>query len=91
MPGKITRVPEVIWRKIDNNVVIIKEDGTKLITLNSTAAYIWEKCNGEMDARAIAAKLMENFEASYEEIYDDVLKALKSLDDMGLIKMEGDQ
>jgi len=90
MPGKIERVPEVIWRKIDDNVVIVKEDGTKLITLNSTAAYIWEKCNGEIDARTIATRLQEQFTASFEEIYDDVLKALKSLEDMGLVKMEGD-
>lgn len=90
MLSKIERVPGVIWRKIDDSVVIVNEDGTKFITLNSTAAYIWEKCNEEMDARLIAKGLQEKFTASFDEIYEDVLTALKSLENLGLIKMEGD-
>jgi hypothetical protein len=86
MSGKVERDPNVIWRKIDDSVVIIKEDGTKFLTLNNTAAYIWEKCNGEMDAKAIATKLQEQFTVSFEETYDDVLNALKILEDNGLLK-----
>ena len=91
MSGKVERDPNVIWRKIDDSVVIIKEDGTKLVTLNSTAAYIWEKCNGEMDARTIAAEIQEKFKASYEEVYEDVVTSLKKLEDMGLLQMEFDK
>lgn len=86
MFDKIERDPNVIWRKIGDNVVIIREDGTELITLNHTATFIWEKCNGKMNTSAIAAMMQEQFEASLEEIYDDVITALKRLEDMGLLK-----
>lgn len=91
MSGKIERDPDAIWRKLDDDVVIVKQDGTKLITLNSTAAYIWEKCNGEMDASAIATELQEKFTASYEKIYEDVVTVVKRLEDMSLLKKADEQ
>lgn len=86
MSNKIKRVDDVIWREIDGNVVIVKEDGSEIITLNPTAAYIWDKCSGEIDVSEIAAKMQEQFDASFEEIYDDVITAVKRLEDMGLLK-----
>ena len=86
MSIRMERVPDIIWRKIDDNVVIVKEDGTELVTLNSTATYIWDKCDGKMNAEDIAAAIEEQFTASFEEIYNDVLAAMNRLEDMGLLK-----
>jgi hypothetical protein len=88
MLDKIERDPDVIWRKIDDNVVILSHYSTEpaLITLNSTAAYIWELCDGTMNARDIAMMMQEQFTASYEEIYDDVVTVLNRLADKGFLK-----
>jgi hypothetical protein len=86
MYDKVERVPDVIWRKIDDKVVIIGDQGTELITLNSTAAYIWERCDGTMNANDIAKMMQEQFTASLEEIYDDVIAVLKRLGDKGFLK-----
>ena len=45
---------EVIWRRIGDTIVVIKEDGLSSHTLNKTASFIWELCdgnNGNIDLR----------------------------------------
>lgn len=83
---KMERAPDVVWRKIDDDAVIIKEDGTELITLNSTAALIWEKCDGVTDVKDITTIMQEQFTTNFEEIYSDVIAVLKRLEDMNLLK-----
>ena len=67
---KISWATDIVWRRIDDNVVVIKQDGRTLCTLNQTAAYIWEMCSGEYRPQDIAAAICEQFEVSKEnEIY----------------------
>ena len=86
MPDRMKRARDVIWREIDDDVVIIKEDGTELITLNSTAAFIWKQCDGERDAGDIAAMLEEQYTAGFDEIYTDVVAAQTRLENAGLLE-----
>ena len=89
MLDRLERDPDVIWRKFDDKVVIISGEGTELITLNSTAAYIWEQCDGTRNAKDIANMMQEQFAAGIEEICDDVTIVLKKLLDKGFLKRSG--
>ena len=77
---------EVIWRRIGDTIVVIKEDGLSSHTLNKTASFIWELCDGNLEINEIAAKLHERFNISLEYAQPDVYNIIEELTMAGIIK-----
>jgi hypothetical protein len=84
--GRITRVEDTIWREIDDEVVVIKEDGTAVHVLNKTAARIWEMCSGDLGPDEIAGKLCERYDVSLEKASTDVRNVMAKMVEIGLLK-----
>jgi hypothetical protein len=88
--NKLSRVENFIWRKIGDDIVVIKEDGVSLYVLNKTAAHIWEMCNGDNEPDEIAASLSERFDVTPEEVSADVKDTISELEGLGLLaRVEG--
>ena len=85
MANKLTQTTDITCTRIEDKVVLLGKDGKELITLNSTAAFIWELCNGEMTEQEITATLYEQFSADYAQISQDVKRTISHLTDMGLL------
>ena len=85
MPDKLLRADEVVWRKIDDNVVIVDVDATNILTLNSTAAFLWEQCDGTRNEKEIAEVMADTYDADYNEILEDVTETTKQLEEKGLL------
>ena len=77
----------VIWRKIEDEVVAIKDDGLSVHVLNKTAAHIWEMCDGNCKPDAIAASLCERFDVTFEEASADVRDIVEKFKEIGLLKL----
>jgi len=77
---------EVIWRRIGDTIVVIKEDGLSSHTLNKTASFIWELCDGNLEINEIANKLNERFEVSLEDAQADVHNLIEELTIADIIK-----
>ena len=77
---------EVIWRRIGDTIVVIKEDGLSSHTLNKTASFIWELCDGNLEINEIAAKLHERFDVSIENAQNDVYSIMEELTMAGIVK-----
>ncbi len=59
----------------------------KLIALNETAAYLWERVEGrEFDAQVMADLLVEEFEVDAPRALEDAKALLQSWIDCGLVK-----
>ena len=86
MSDRVAWADSVIWRRIDDEVVIITDDGISLHKLNKTAAHIWEMCNGDHQLDEIAASLCERFDVSLEEAAADVLETTRQLEGIALLK-----
>ena len=86
--GCVVRADNSIWREIEGNIVVIKDDGTMIYLLNRTAARIWEMCDGNFGPDEMAAKLYERYDVSLEQASADVRKTLTSLMGKGLL-MQG--
>jgi hypothetical protein len=86
MTNGMARSEETIWRKIEDETVIIKDDGLSVHMLNKTASHIWEMCNGDCGPDEIAASLCERFHISFEEARVDVIEVMGELEQMGLLK-----
>ena len=72
MMNRIVQVEGVIWRRIGDDIVVIKDDGLSTHVLNKTAAFIWERCDGQFGVDGIVAQLLERFDVSAEEACADV-------------------
>lgn len=62
-------------------------DFSKMISLNETAAYLWENiCEHEFDARSLVQLLTKEYEVSEEQAATDVEALLKEWENLGLIE-----
>jgi hypothetical protein len=87
---QITRAEDIIWRKIGDEIVVIKDDGLAVHVLNKTAAHIWEMCNGDYQPDQIADSLCEHFDVSLEEASTDVKDIIEQLRQMNILKLNGE-
>ena len=91
MVDRLAQAEDVIWRRIGEEVVVIKDDGLETHVLNKTAASIWEMCDGECDINEIATRLCEHFDVSLEEASADVREITDKLTHLGIMnRIEGD-
>lgn len=86
MSGRLCKVPGITCRKIDEEVIIVNNECTKMLTLNSTAASIWELCDGTMSVEDIANKMEDQYNADGEVIRNDVVEVVAGLIAKGYLK-----
>lgn len=86
MGKHIAQTKDVIWRRIGDDIVIIKDGGLSTHVLNKTAAFIWEMCDGKSGVDEIASKICERFEVAYEEAHADVDDLITTLTKANFLK-----
>ena len=83
-------------RKLGNEYILVGEsmaliNFNKMITLNETAAFLWEKAEemthelGAFDAAALCKALCEEYEVSPEQAMSDVDATVASWREAGII------
>jgi hypothetical protein len=82
---KMIKAENVIWRRIGDEIVVIKDDGLATHILNKTAALIWEMCDGKRGIDEIVASLCERFDVSAEEARADTRETIENLTKAGII------
>ena len=85
MANHVVRAENVIWRRIEGDIVVIKDDGLSTHVLNKTAAFIWEMCDGKCGIDEITAKMYEHFEVSLEAVHADVIEIVEKLTQVGIM------
>ena len=83
-----TRQPNLLWRTVDDEVVILNRQTDQVHRLNVTASFIWDLCDGANTPDQIAARLAEGFDRTVEQVMDDVVKTIAQLRELGLLARE---
>jgi len=83
---RLTRAEDVIWRRVDDKIVVIKDAGLAIHVLNKTAAMIWEMYDGERSVDEIAQRLVERFDVPFDEACRDIEEIVEKLIKLGLMK-----
>lgn len=79
-------------RKLGNEYILVGEsmaliNFNKMITLNETAAFLWEKAaEGEFDAAKLCKALCAEYEVSAEQAMKDVTATIDSWKEAGVIE-----
>jgi hypothetical protein len=86
MPPK--RRSDLVERVIDGEPVILDRAGGNVHRLNATASCVWSQLNGENSPDVIAAYLATQFDSTPDTVLDDVVKAIDSLEQLGLLERD---
>ncbi len=73
--------------EIDGELLLYHPQSTATVYMNSTAALVWQLCDGKREVSEIVDILSESFPDSGSDLGDDVLKALDSFHDQGALKV----
>jgi hypothetical protein len=71
--------------ELDDNVALYDDVGQLLIMLNSSAAVIWECCDGTTTLDDMVRELAEAHPDDAVEIGEDVRQTLRKLVELGLV------
>ncbi len=85
------RREDVTYHIIDDEALIYDPDRGATHRLNSTARFIWEQCDGISDCEAIAQELTSVWNATRQQACDDVIGAVGSMVENGLLKVNRDR
>lgn len=70
----------ILWRELDQGVVLLDPLAGCSYTLNTTGAFIWKKLDGNCSPNELATALCGNDIGTYEQALqdvDDILAALR--------------
>jgi hypothetical protein len=81
-----TRAKSAVWRRIGDEVVVIRGDGLSTHVLNRTAALIWEMCDGEHSTEEMASLLALRFDVSPEIAQADIEEVNSKLIQVGIME-----
>jgi hypothetical protein len=84
--GAPERSEDIIWRRIEDSVVLVEKDGLSMHVLNKTAGRIWELCDGQHGAEEITAELEGHFDSEGIDVAADVRDTISKMAGMGLLK-----
>ena len=73
-------------RLLDGEIVVLDRDGGFVHQFNTTASYIWERCNGQHTLAEIAAQVCEMFEVDQEAALKDVIDSVRQLQKLRLLQ-----
>lgn len=80
-------------RTLCNEHIVVGEgmervDFNRLVSMNDTAAYVWEQLCGreKFDAETVCRLLLEKYDVTREVAYDDSRNLIKSWADAGLLE-----
>ena len=73
-------------RVIGGEVVVLDRHGGKVHQLNSTASYVWDRCDGRLTEAEIADDLSEAFEVEPNQAVSDVGALIGQFRELGLLE-----
>ena len=80
------RCVDLVDREVDGERVLLDEANGRIHRLNATAAFIWERCDGDTEVEELAAALADEFGRSAQEVRPDVEVLLRQLESLGLLE-----
>jgi len=83
----VIRCDELAWRKYDDEVVIISEDGSQIHSLNKVASFIWELSDNVVTVNDIVARICDRFDVKKDIAQADTMKFIQQLVDKNLIQL----
>jgi len=76
---------DLLTRSVEGELLVFDNEETEIHQLNLSASFIFNKCNGTLSIDSIAQSLADEFDISLDKALQDVLIAVRSFADKGLL------
>lgn len=86
--NKPIRNKNAIFRKIENEILILDQLTKQYHILNETAAIIWELSDGHHTTDQIAEAICKQYDDTVDVVREDIIQTLEGLAKLGLIYLE---
>lgn len=79
----------VVWTKLDETAMIIltRENEEKVLNLNKTAAYLWERCDGTKTLEELIQLLCEHYNVDEATARKDAKAFIVNMKDKQLLSV----
>lgn len=81
--------PDVLARRIDDNLVLVHLRTDRIYEMNATAARVWELIGAGCDAGQIRTALLRDFDVRATALEAELKDVLASLETEGLVVPNG--
>jgi hypothetical protein len=77
--------PQLAWREIEGNVVVISPGDSMVHELNETASFIWKQANDGRNLTEIVRSLSDKYRVDAAQARNDAEELLAALSKKGLL------
>ncbi len=77
---------DVSVRIVDNETIVLDRQQGLIHQFNSTASYIWERCDGQSTIANIAQQFMKEFSISFDTAETDIRRVIEQLEKLNLLE-----
>ena len=81
--------PDLIWRFVDDELVIVRPSDGQIRVLNSVAAFVWRSMDGHRTVSDLASLVCAEYEVSYSKAASDIEDLIAPLVENGLVQWSG--
>jgi hypothetical protein len=78
--------PEILFRRMGDEVVLVNLDTDRIFTLNPTGARFWELLSGGQTVSAVRAKMLAEYDVSDELLGAETEALLERLEAEGFVE-----
>ena len=83
-----TKKSDLVWREVDEEVVIVSPDSGDVRALNLIGSRIWVNLDGKQSLELILKQLVNDFPSvSTDRLQQDLLQFIASLNERHMIKL----
>ncbi len=75
----------VLVREMESDLLLLDAESDQIHQLNSTARFIWQRCDGKQSAEEIADLLASEFAVELRVALKDVIETLGKLQALNLL------
>ena len=83
------RQTDTTIQEVGSELLVLNQQQESLNQLNSTAAWVFARCDGSRTLDELLAELMQTYDVTHELARQDLLSVLRELADLGLIELAG--
>ncbi len=77
--------PDLAWREIDDETVIISPHDSVMHELNDTGSFLWKNIDGKKSAAELAELLVENYQVAPDMALSDAQELLDEMSSRKLV------
>lgn len=89
LTDRFHRDPDLVWRLLEDELVIVRPSDGQIRVLNGVGAFIWMTLDGERSLDHLRGKICAEYQVSDQVAGKDLIAFIQELADEGFVSLAG--